>query len=352
MVTKKITKKPAVKTVKKTTTKAKPVKKAAEKKAPAKKTTVKKIVVKKTAAKKPTEKKTVEKKIVKKPTIKKAEAKKTTAKKPAAKKVAVKKPVVKRSAIKKEKVLVKVKEPDYRINEELMLTKYETGAHTAPQVYHKDPMQTEEPPHGYDINRVVLLPVDPKFAFIYWEVRQDTIDSVRHAFGGGNLTLRVYDVTNIEFNGYNAHEWWDMEVHHRIGTWYLRHHKSDRNLMVDIGIKSRDGNFHAISRSKSIYFPRDFMVGPGKILWMLVDEFGNKLISDIEDYTDADLELLKKLMGADRFKRFMKGGLDVFLGASAWGRIPIIDTYIELEALPSSRSGSSMPTSPAGGKRQ
>jgi len=288
------------------------------------------------------------KKVVKKPT-KKATTKKTTKKKITTKKVSTKKVITKKTT---KKIKVLVAEPDYRINEELTLTKYDIGAHTAPNVYNKDPMQTEEPPHTYDINRVVILPIDPKFAFIYWEVRQDTVDSVVSAFGPGKLTLRVYDVTNIEFNGYNAHEWWDMDVHHRFGTWYLRHNKSDRNLMVDIGIRGNDGNFHAIYRSKAIYFPRDFMVGPGKILWMLVDEFGNKLISDIEDYTDADLELLKKIMGADRFKRFMKGGLDIFLGASAWGRIPIIDTYIDLESMPSSRSGSSaMPTSQGGNKK-
>ncbi|HOW17022.1 MAG TPA: DUF4912 domain-containing protein, partial [bacterium] len=288
------------------------------------------------------------KKVVKKPT-KKATTKKTTKKKITTKKVSTKKVITKKTT---KKIKVLVAEPDYRINEELTLTKYDIGAHTAPNVYHKDPMQTEEPPHTYDINKVVILPIDPKFAFIYWEVRQDTIDGVISAFGPGKLTLRVYDVTNIEFNGYNAHEWWDMDVHHRFGTWYLRHNKSDRNLMVDIGIRGNDGNFHAIYRSKAIYFPRDFMVGPGKILWMLVDEFGNKLISDIEDYTDADLELLKKIMGADRFKRFMKGGLDIFLGASAWGRIPIIDTYIDLESMPSSRSGSSaMPTSQGGNKK-
>ena len=55
-------------------------------------------------------------------------------------------------------------------------------------------------------------------------------------------------------------------------------------------------------------------------------------------------------MGEERFSRFMKGGLDIFLGASAWGRLPIIETYMELECMPSSRSGSSsMPSSPSGG---
>ena len=305
---------------------------------------VKKTVIKKVA---------VKKSVAKKATTKKPAAKKAIVKKVIAKKVTTKKTKVKKALVKKTKVLVELKDPNYKVNEELTLTKYETGAHyDSDKSYYKDPLKSDEPPHSYDMNKVVLLPVDPKFAFIYWEVRQDTLDGVLSAFGG-KLTLRVYDVTNIDFNGYNAHEWWDMEMYHRIGTWYLRHHKGDRNLLVDIGVKSHDGNFHVISRSKAIYFPRDFMVGPGKILWMLVDEFSNKLISDIEDYTDADLVLLKKIMGEDRFRRFMKGGLDIFLGASAWGRLPIIDTYMELESMPSSRSGSSsMPSSPSGGKKK
>ena len=86
------------------------------------------------------------------------------------------------------------------------------------------------------------------------------------------------------------------------------------------------------------------MVAPGKIFWMLVDEFGSKHISDIEDFTEEDLMLLRKIMGEDRFKHFMKGGLDIFLGSSARGKIPLIENFIELanlpSSIPSSRSGS------------
>ena len=323
--------------IKKTTTKKPTTKKPVAKKTTTKKTTTKKVTTKKVATKKAVVKKPASKKVVTKKKI----TKKVAIKKPATKKATIKKAVVKKVA-KKPKVLVELKDPNYQVNEELVLTKYETGAHYTHQAYYKDPMLTEEPPHTYEMNKIVLLPVDPKFAFIYWEVREDTLNGVLHAFGG-KLNIRVYDVTNIDFNGYNAHEWWDIEVYDRIGTWYLRHNRSDRNLVVDIGVKSHDGHFHVIDRSRAVYFPRDFMVGPGKILWMLVDEFGNKLISDIEDYTDEDLKLLKRIMGEDRLRRFMKGGFDIFLGASAWGRIPIMDSFIDLESMPSS-----MPHSPGG----
>jgi len=323
--------------------KAKPVK--------AKKTTVAKAAVKKTASKKTVAKKTVTKKAeVKKPAVKKATVKKPVIKKVAEEKPTVKKAVVKKTIVKKAAVK-KATAPRIKeikdISEELILTKYETGAHThyTDAEYKKDILEIEEPPYCYDINRVVVLPVDPTFAFLYWEVREDTMNAMFQQFGyDSKLTLRVYDVTNIEFNGLNANEWWDVEIYNRIGTWYLKHFKGDRNLIVDVGVKSSDGNYHVINRSKTAYFPRATMVAPGKIFWMLVDEFGNKRISEIEDFTEDDLILLRKIMGEDRFKRFLKGGMDIFLGSSAWGKIPLIENYIELaklpSSMPSSRSGS------------
>jgi hypothetical protein len=318
-----------------------------------KKPIAKKAVTKKIVAKKPVAKKVVKKAIVKKVTVKKAIVKKTVVKKATVKKPEVKKAVTKKVIVKKATTKKIVKKPAAEvkeikdISEELILTKYETGAHTHYQEYHKDLLETEEPPYSYDINRVVILPVDPTFAFLYWEVREDTLNSMFQQFGyDSKLTVRVYDVTNVEFNGFNANEWWDIEIYNRIGTWYLKHFKGDRNLVVDVGVLSTDGNFHVIHRSKTIYFPRDTMVAPGKTFWMLVDEFGNKLISEIEDFTDEDMRLLRMIMGEDRFKRFMKGGLDIFLGGSAWGRIPAIENFINLANIPSSRSGSwSMPSS-------
>jgi hypothetical protein len=316
------------------------VKKAVVKKIAPKKVAVKKAVVKKVVIKKEAPKKNIVKKVV----VKKVAVKKeVTIKKPTVKKAVVKKVVVKKIAspkkTTKKKVLVEVKDIK-DVGEELVLTKYETGAHTSHNDYVKDTLETGEIPSSYDINRIVILPVDPTFAFIYWEVREDSLNSMFDQFGyDSKLTIRVYDVTNIEFNGLNAHEWWDIEAFNRIGTWYLKHNKGDRNLVVDMGIKSTDGMFHVIHRSKAVYFPRDRMVAPGKIFWMLVDEFGNKIISDIEDFTEEDMKLLKIIMGEERFKRFMTG-LEVFLGGSAWGKLPVIENFVDLAKIPSSRSGS------------
>ncbi len=86
-------------------------------------------------------------------------------------------------------------------------------------------------------------------------VREETLNYYLGVHGyDSKLTLRVYDVTNVDFNGHNAHEWWDVEIYTRVGTWYLKHYRGDRSLAVDIGLVSSDGVFHAISRSRSMYF--------------------------------------------------------------------------------------------------
>ncbi|MFH1224012.1 MAG: DUF4912 domain-containing protein [Pseudomonadota bacterium] len=316
----------------------------------------KKIVAKKIVAKKvtPKKKKSMPKKAApKKVAPKKVTPKKTPTKKVAPKKIVIKKVAKKAAPIKKiapvrktagKKISARTsdfKTIESRITDELVFAKYETGAHTHYDKGWKDPIITEEPPLAYDMDRVVLLPVDPKFAFSYWEIREDTLHSFRERFGWeSKLFLRIYDVTNVEFNGFNANEWWDVEVFNRIGTWYIKHYKGDRNLLMDIGVKDSGGMYHVICRSRAIYFPRDTMVAPGKILWMLVDEFGNKVISDIEDYTDDDLLLLRRILGDERFKRFMRGGLDIFLGGSAWGKMPVVEVFIDLGKLPSSKGGS------------
>jgi hypothetical protein len=353
VVKKKKAVKPAEKTAKKTVTK---------KAATPKKTVVKKAV-----------KKTIKKAVaeVKKPVVKKTIVRKGTAESKA--KVSIKTKATESASKKKSSTKPKsvaetqkkrltfttelfTREELQNANEEMTLTKYDIGAHTTYAEYAYDPMKTEEPSPIYYIDRVVMLPIDPRFAFLYWEVKEDTLNHFFQMHGyDSKLTLRVYDVTNINFDGHNAHEWWDIEVFNRVGTWYLKHYKGDRSLIVDVGVLSASGQYHVIARSRAIYFPRDHMVAPGKILWMLVDEFGNKVISEIEDYTDEDLRLLRKILGEDRFKLFMKGGLDVFLGGSMWGRLPIIENFIDLSKMPSSGQlpsspGSSWPTSPGGKK--
>ena len=76
--------------------------------------------------------------------------------------------------------------------------------------------KTPELPDAYGDNRIVLMVRDPEWLFTYWELRKDVVDSARNALiplaESAKTILRVYDVTDIIFNGHNAHKYFDIEV--------------------------------------------------------------------------------------------------------------------------------------------
>lgn len=154
--------------------------------------------------------------------------------------------------------------------------------------------------YDYGAEKLVMLPIDPQFGFVYWDFKASTLE---HAFAykNANLILRFHDVTNINFNGYNANESWDVKVYGHRGTWYLNHDRGDRYLIVEIGVLEYNGTFTPFAKSNLTYFPSNKVSENTKIRWMTVDEFGNKIISDQEEFTKADLKLLKKLLGDDLY---------------------------------------------------
>ncbi len=74
-------------------------------------------------------------------------------------------------------------------------------------------------PDKYDVDEVVLMPVDPKTVFVYWEVRQTTLEQA-HARAEGRLVLRVVAVT-AKWTGPIV-ETRDIEIEQLVGDWFVR----------------------------------------------------------------------------------------------------------------------------------
>jgi uncharacterized protein len=187
----------------------------------------------------------------------------------------------------------------------------------------RDKFATGELPFEYFKDRIALLVIDPNFFYIYWEATNPKLDQARNVIGwDGKMTVRVYDVTDINFNGYNAHSSVDIEVYERIGCWYIRLDKANRDLIVDIGLKNSAGHFYLIARSNHAKLPPLHMAPEGPIKWMAVDDLGNYVITDIEEYTEADLILLRKILGDDLFKRFLTGEFRGMLFSTVFKKVP------------------------------
>jgi hypothetical protein len=71
------------------------------------------------------------------------------------------------------------------------------------------------------------------------------------------LTLRLFDVTDLAFNGTNAHKVWDVDLdsgeHHRT----ISLPSSGRSLAGCLGVRMPSGYFHPIVHSRLCHLPRE-----------------------------------------------------------------------------------------------
>ena len=74
-------------------------------------------------------------------------------------------------------------------------------------------------PERYDVDEVVLMPVDPKTVFAYWEVRETSVAQAREQ-AAGKLILRIVAVT-ASWEGPSV-ETRDIEVSQPVGDWFVR----------------------------------------------------------------------------------------------------------------------------------
>jgi hypothetical protein len=181
------------------------------------------------------DKKKVAKKAKKKVTLhlgKKVEVKQITAK--PQKKITHKEvPVPEKEARRREKVLLPQKEERY------------------------PPLPVEILPEEYGEDSIALMTVDPRKLFIYWEVTEETFRKHK-----GTLNIRLYDVTDIEFDGTNANSYLDMVVNSGIGNLYLVVNPA-KEFIADIGITDSSGTFGFVARSNKVSTPRSEVMEKG-----------------------------------------------------------------------------------------
>lgn len=229
-------------------------------------------------------------------------------------KIVVSKSIKKQEAIKEKKVQakkrgrpakIKVKEPikdiiAHKIIPSEEKTKVESVKYYPVQMEEKNGQkhvetmvkperQETELPHRYNDNKIVLLARDPYWCYAYWDISPYFMEEkAKEASKSGkyDLILRVYDVTDIVFDGKNAHKFIDINVSGDSNNWYINVWASDRSYLVDLGFKTADGRFILIARSNVVTTPRDRVSDKTDEEWMVVDE---------------DFDELLKLSGAGKF---------------------------------------------------
>lgn len=138
-----------------------------------------------------------------------------------------------------------------------------------------------ELPVGYGVDKMVLLVRDPWWLYAYWEIKQGTVErlksELKDEFYRAKRILRVYDVTNITFNGSNANRYFDIPIHEFANNWYIDAGGPGKSWCVDLGLKLSNGRFITVLRSNVVQTPLDGPSGITDEEWMIPDDMFARL---------------------------------------------------------------------------
>lgn len=157
-------------------------------------------------------------------------------------------------------------------------------------------------PDRYNLDTVVLLPVNPKKEYVYWEVSDKTIESYCVRF---NINQPVFILKVFQNDGEKTDELASVRVA-KYGNWYFDLYCPEMNLWAELGILDSRGNYYPIASSKKIRMPSDRVSKEiDNETWMTVGEKIEKIfeLSGVSDVQQEELlssarlhtELFKKL---------------------------------------------------------
>jgi len=133
-------------------------------------------------------------------------------------------------------------------------TKFNLGEEEIPSTTLLTEIEERDIPDGYGETRIVLLPRDPQWAYVYWDIPNSEKEAKRLQ-GGQQLALRLYDSTDLNLDYQYPHSIQEYPCDELAREWYLPVPVSDRNYVVEIGYRCADGRWLVLSRSVPVNIP-------------------------------------------------------------------------------------------------
>jgi glycosyltransferase involved in cell wall biosynthesis len=156
---------------------------------------------------------------------------------------------------------------------------------------------------------IALLMVNPHLGYVTWHLQEQSVarvtDDQNRAFAHASPVVRVYDVTDIIFDGSNAHTSFDLAVGRVSGNYYFRVDRLGRNYLAEVGLKNRQGVFYPLNRSNTAYFDRDRPSGNYQATGLFVGHTPNRIFS-VDSIFDAPVyeRMNDELVGYSRIGAF------------------------------------------------
>ncbi len=117
-------------------------------------------------------------------------------------------------------------------------------------------------PATYDETYAYLVPCDPKSLYCIWEVGTEAREALKARFGAdffekNALLLRVYDVTGVSFDGFNANSWFEVDDYLADKTEYWVAVAGGRDYVAELGYRALGTTyFEKVARSNAVFVPR------------------------------------------------------------------------------------------------
>ncbi|HZY84659.1 MAG TPA: DUF4912 domain-containing protein, partial [Gemmataceae bacterium] len=129
-----------------------------------------------------------------------------------------------------------------------------------------------------DHNHNALAAVLPAQGFAHWRILPGWVEETAKRRGGAwhncRLVLRLYDVSYIHFNGFNANSLFDVALPAISGEMFFKLPRPGTWQMGEVGFLLRGGEFIPAARSHAVKFPPEQPVPNTDHAALLVDERG------------------------------------------------------------------------------
>lgn len=136
--------------------------------------------------------------------------------------------------------------------------------------------------------------VTPQKVIVYWEASKlpervltlfynKPVEELVHI-------VRIYDVTDIIFNGNNAHHFYDIAVPYHKGYWFIKGLTASRTYVAELGVKNNKKDFFPFLRSNSVQTPKmggnmGSEIYNNLIHAQQIDDFSPKWIDHVSTYS-------------------------------------------------------------------
>ncbi|HBB67304.1 MAG TPA: hypothetical protein DCZ93_08395 [Elusimicrobia bacterium] len=172
-------------------------------------------------------------------------------------------------------------------------------------------------PLDYGVTMAALMPRDPNWMFVYWEITPNSKARLARErghdiFEKGRQVLRVYDMAHVDGQ---AGKYFDIPVMLDANNWYIHVEDGGGSYCCELGLALPDGDFIGIVKTNPVTLPPGWVSDVMDEKWMAVSEDFDKLLqlSGVEYIGKGSGEVAKSL--AQRWEMLRT----VFSRGASWG---------------------------------